>query len=72
MILPAHGATRAPRNAEGGGHVVGGEALDVAEHEDLALAGGKPPEGRPDAPVLFAPDNLLLGGGGGAGRLVRV
>src|SRR2546428_13293975 len=61
-------ALHAPRrNAEGGGDVVGGEAFEVAQHEDLALAGGKPPEGRPDTQVLFAPDSLLLGRGGWAG-----
>src|SRR2546422_11271647 len=65
-------ALHAPRrNAEGGGDVVGGEAFEVAQHEDLALAGGKPPEGRPDTQVLFAPDSLVLGRGGGGGRLVR-
>lgn len=60
------------RNAESGGHLVRGQALEMAEHEYLSLAGGKPPEGRPNAYLLLAPNSLLLGGDAGAGRLVRV
>src|SRR3989442_3495170 len=66
-------ALHAPRrDAEVGGDVVGAEALEMSEHEDLPLAGGKLPERRPDTGVLLAPGRLVLGGGAGAGRRVAV
>src|SRR5262245_53423617 len=67
MTLDAPGC-----NAKERGDVIGGEALDVPEHENLPLARGKAAKCRPHAPMLLAADGFVLGGGGRSRRHVRV